>query len=254
LPASKQWREIVAYLSSNDMDVARLAKAVFEASERSLLRVLKDKGFQEALWLLIMIPQAARRRDFAQALADIGLTVVPQPTLADIVVAYGDAVQRARSTAPAHASDLGEMASDAAISALASLFDSKVPALWTPLSEDIRTTLASFSVPDRFADLAHRFFSALLDRNLHYYVDRALPSHISPAGAVQSVGDLASFDQAVRSHCDEAPEILHTFARDWIAKKMFVQKTGISRKAVRGFAHVSLQKLTKELGIRGEAA
>jgi hypothetical protein len=235
------------------MEVAQLAQAVFKASEESLWRVLKDKGLLEAIWLLLMVPQAARRKDFAAALSDIGIAVPPEPTLADVVVGYSDAVRRARSTSPQHATDLGDMACDAGVEALASLFDHKVPSLWTPTKEDIRTTLASFSSPDRFADLAQRFFSALLNRNLHYYLDRALPMHVSPSGAVQSVGDLASFDLAMRTHCDEATLIMRVFARDWVAKKVFVHKKGISRKAVRDFAYVSLSKLSNELAVRGEA-
>jgi hypothetical protein len=142
------------------------------------------------------------------------------------------------------------MARAAGVSALAGLLEERLPPLWQAGSEDIRTTLATFSNPERFADLTHRFFSALLDRNLHYFVDRELPRHVGREGLVRSAGGLSQFDRAMQQHCEESTFIMRAYARDWLGKNVFKEQRRLTERDVIAFASIALTKLGKELSVR----
>lgn len=249
LPATRRWREVVAFLTEGEVDVADLADAVARASDKSLKQAIRDPAFVEALWLLIKIPQAAKSGNFAAALTQIGITVPVNPSIADLVTGFGAAVESAQRRSP-NTTDLSEMARNAGIAALHSLATERAPSLWEPNREDERTTVATFASPDRFGELAQRFFTNLVERHLHYYLDRELPKHIGPGKDLQSVGDLISFEGVVRRHCAETTVIMRAFAKGWLGNNAFHLDKDLSRQDAAGFAYVAFEKVRKELAIR----
>ncbi len=252
-PATKKWREIVAYLEAGDVSIPALADAVAEATDKSLMKAAKDPAFIEALWLLIKIPQAAKSKNFAQALKDLGITVPDSPSITDLAVGFDAAIETAQRRNSPNTTDLSEMAKHAGIAALDSLARESTPSLWKSDREDERTTVATFSAPEKFAELSQRFFTNLVEHNIQYFLDREIPRHVRPGNFVQSVGDMASFDGAVKRHCAETTIIMRAFAKDWLGKNAHNLKKDISRKDVAGFAHVAFKKIRKELSIRSAA-
>jgi hypothetical protein len=172
LPTSRKWKQVVAYFVAGDVDVAQLASAISLAAERAMNRAWKDDVFVEVCWLLIKIPQAARSGHFTAALKEVGVEVPEDPTLLDVIVGLDVAVEKRMRQPNARITDLGEMARLAAISALYEVAGERLPTLWKPGREDERTTLATFALPDKFAELSQRFFVKLMERNLLYYLDR----------------------------------------------------------------------------------
>lgn len=253
LPASKKWREIMGYLASGDVSVAELADAVAEASDKSLMKATKDPAFIEALWLLVKIPQAAKSDNFSEALRNIGIPVPDSPSVTDLVVGFDAAIELAQRRNGSDITDLSEMAKQAGVAALHSLAQESVPALWEPSREDERTTIATFAAPEKFGELSQRFFTNLIEHNIQYFLDREIPKHVGPGNFVQSVGDMASFDGAVKRHCEESTIIMRAFAKDWLGNNVYKQGKDISRKDTAGFAHVAFEKIRKELSIRSTA-
>lgn len=250
MPASKKWKEVVQCLAEAEVDLGRLADSVAVATEDSLSGATKDPGFIEALWLLIRIPQAAKERGIAKSLRELGIVVPADSSIADVVAGLAASVETAQQRNPADATDFGEMAKHAAVAALHSSFQERLPALWDASAEDTRTTIASLSSPERFADLAQRFFSRLIDHNIQYFLTRETPRHIGPGSFARSVADLAVFDRAMRRHCDETSMIARTFARDWLGNNAYHRGKAISRKDVAGFGHIAFEKIRKELLVR----
>lgn len=250
MPASKKWREVVQCLAEAEVDLGRLADSVSVAAEDSLSGAAKDPGFIEALWLLIKVPQAARSHDVAAALRELGIGVPADPSITDVVAGLASAIEAAQRRNPQDATDFGEMAKHAAVAALHSVYQERLPALWEASAEDARTTLASLSSPERFADLAQRFFSRLIDHNIQYFLARETPRHVGPASLARSVADLAVFDRAMRRHCDETSMIARTFARDWHGNNAYHLGKAISRKDVAGFGYFAFEKIRKELVVR----
>jgi hypothetical protein len=250
LPATRQWREVVSCLELEGFCLGALADAVARASNESLEVAMKDRAFVEALWLLIRIPQAARSHDFAAALAELGINVPANPSIADVVAGYDNAIGIVQRKAGACATDLGELAKHAGIAALYGLAREQCPSLWQPSSEDERTTVATLAAPERFAELAQRFFTHLIEHNIHYFLDREMPKHIGPDKLIHSVPDLKTFDEAIGRHCRETTIIMRTFARDWLGKNVFQSRREMTRQDVAAFAHVAFQKVRKELTVR----
>jgi hypothetical protein len=253
MPASKKWKEIVRYLAEADVEVGELADATAVAAEDSLALWEKDPAFIEALWLLVKIPQAAREKEFAKALRRLGLTVPDDPTITDVVVGLDAAIEAVQRRNPGAVTDLSEMARHAAVAALHGVATERLPDLWTPCLEDQRTTLGTLAAPDKFAEIAQRFFAHMMDRNIQYFLARETPKHIGPGRFARSVSDLATFDQAVTRHCEETSVIMRPFARDWLGNNAFHLGKDISRQDVARFGHVVFQKIRKELMVRREA-
>lgn len=253
LPASRNLPEIVRLLLSGETSSDTLAEAITKACDETLQRALKDPAFVEALWLLVRIPQAARFDNFQDALRAIGMRVPETPSEIDIVIGYDAAIESAQRTCSGGITDLSEIGRQAGIAALDSLIQERLPTLWTPTGEDLRTTLATFSGPDRFGELAQRFFTGFIERTIQYFLDRAIHRHVGPRGLAQSVGDLAQFDAAVQRHCAEATIIMRAFAKDWLAKNAIHAGREITRRDVAGFGAYAAEKIAKELAIRSKS-
>ncbi len=249
-PASKNLPQIVKMLVARETSTSDLVDAITEECSAALKRALKDAAFVEALWLFVRLPQAARSVDFAAALQAIGIRVPAAPSVTDIAIGFDTAVESAQRKSGADITDLSEMARQTGIAALSSLAEERLPSLWEPSHEDVRTTLATFCGPEKFGELSQRFFTGFVERTTHYFLDRELPRHVGSDKLVHSVGDLAAFDGAVRRHCAEATVIMRTFARDWLGKNAFHEGKNISRDDVVGFAAHASEKIRKELSIR----
>src|SRR5688500_14341045 len=185
-PASKNLPEIINLLLAGDASNAELVDAVAKASDVSLARALKDPAFVEALWLFVRIPQAATTDNFAEALRTIGLSVPDRPSVTDVIIGFDAAIDAVQRKETAGITDLSEMATLAGISALNSLAQERLPTLWDPSLEDMRTTIATFTGPEKFGELSQRFFTNFTEHTIHYFLDRELPRHIGPDKLVHS--------------------------------------------------------------------
>lgn len=250
LPALRNLPEIVRLLIAGDAGEAELVAAIAEACDETLRAALDDPAAHESLWLLIAIPQAAQSKDFRAVLADIGVVVPDRLSVEDIAAGFDKAVETAQRRMGAHLTDLGEIARLAGIAALHDLTQERLPKLWQSNPEDLRTTLATFSGPDKFGDLAQRFFAGFVERSIHYFLDRALPTLIGPHGRFPSVGDLGAFQGAVRRHCEEATLIMRAFAKDWLAKHAIHGGEIIGRREIGKFGAYAAEKIRRELAVR----
>ncbi|WP_156460107.1 hypothetical protein [Mesorhizobium sp. Root157] len=153
---------MVDLLNQGDVSVSDLAEAVEQAADRSLAEAVDDPAFVEALWLFLKVPQAASSEDFAAALGKLGLQVPESPTVTDVLAAFDGAIEKARGQNKRSLTDFSLIAKGAAIAALQGLVNDRLPTLWKSTREDERTTLATFASPERFGELAQRFFTNLV--------------------------------------------------------------------------------------------
>lgn len=248
LPASRRLPEIVRYLVTGGTPTADLVDQVTEVGREALKSALKDPVFIEALWLLVRMPQAAARKDFVTALAEIG--IADASTTTDILVSYNGALEKLRLRQKIGLTDLGEIANCAAVAALAKELSSPLPTLWAPTTADIWAPVAAFRRPEKFGDLAQLFYANFIERVIHYYVDRCLHKIVGPERVARSIHDLRLFNLAIRRHCDEAALIMRAFAKDWLGKNHYNEGKEISREDVRKFSAYVTEKIGKELNLR----
>lgn len=253
LPTSRKWRDVVAYLVAGDVDVTGLANAIFKAAEKAMKRAANDPAFVEVCWLLIKIPQAAKSGDFAAALAEIGIEAPSAPSLLDVVIGFDAAIETVMRSPGGRATDLGEMSRQAGIAALYELTQERLPTLWKPGIADETTTLATLASPDKFGELAQRFFAKLTERNIFYFLDREWPKHIGSDKLAHSLGDMSLLERSVRHHCEETTLIIRAFSKDWLAKNVYVKGRQITPGQTRNFASFALKKISAELAVRASS-
>lgn len=246
LPAYRNLPDIVRYLVTGGTPTADLVEQVTEVGQDSLKRALKDPVFVEALWLLIQLPQAAASRDFAAALADIGMGAQAPASISELMVAYDKALERVQRRLHADATDLGEISRRAALAALGSAVQSGMP-LWSPTPADVQASVAALRSPEKFGALAHQFHANFIERVIHYYVDRNLHKIVGADRVARSVYDLETHDAAIRRHCNEAALIMRTFARDWLGKNVYRDGKEIGREDARRFSAYAAKKIGIEL-------
>jgi hypothetical protein len=114
----------------------------------------------------------------------------------------------------------------------------------------VEAALKGLKRTEKFAGLAHTFYSSFVDRVIHYYVDRNLHRMIGPDRIARSIHDLETFNGAIRRHCNESALIIRTFARDWLGKNHYRDGKAISRADVRAFSSHAVEKIRNELAIR----
>jgi hypothetical protein len=142
LPAYRLLPDIVKYLVSGGTPTVDLVEQVTEAGHDALKLALKDPVFIEALWLLVRIPQAAGSGAFADELRNLGLPVAALSSLSGLLVAYDAALEKVQRRSHAGVTDLGEMARRAGLAALGEAVRDRLPGLWAPTSEDLRTAVS----------------------------------------------------------------------------------------------------------------
>ncbi len=250
LPAHRFLPEIVRYLLDGGTPTADLVDEVTEVGRDALKRAIKDPVFIEALWLLVRMPQAAASSSPAEGWTALGLQGGQPASLSDLLVAFDTALERVQRRSAGGATDLGEIARQAAKSALGETLQSRLPVLWPSTAEDLRHSVASLRSPEAFADLAQRLHSRFVDRVIHYFIDRNLHRMIGPERATKSLNDVGSFNGAVRRHCDEASLIMRIYAREWLGKNQYRDRKTLTRDDIRRFTGHSVEKLRIELAKR----
>jgi hypothetical protein len=250
LPAHRLLPEIVRYLVTGGTPTEDLVRQVTEVGQDALRRGLKDPVFIRALWLLVRIPQATASTEFVADLQKLNMSVSSSPTLADILVAYDNSLEHLQRASHAAATDLGEMARHAGLAAIAETVQGRLPVLWNPNPEDVRASLTALRAPERFGEIAHKFFANFVERVIHYFIDRDLHRMVGPERVSRSLNDLQGFNAAIRRHCDESALIMRAFAKDWLGKNHYKQRKQITENAVRGFAEYAVEKIRIELDQR----
>lgn len=250
LPAYRLLPDIVRYLVTGGTPTEDLVDQVTEIGKDALKLASKDPVFTEAMWLLVRIPQAASSSDFVNELQGLGLPLAAVSSVTDVLVAYDAALEKVQRQSHGNATDLGEIARHAGLAALGEAIQNSLPGLWAPTAEDVRASISALKGTEKFAAMAHRFYSNFVERVIHYYVDRNLHHMVGADRVAKSVNDLRSFNEAIRRHCDEAGLIMRAFARDWLGKNHYRDGKQVTKDDIRRFSGHTVEKIRIELDQR----
>src|SRR5690606_1888657 len=91
----------------------------------------------------------------------------------ELMVAFDNALERVQRREHRDATDLGEIARQAALTALGDAVRAGMP-MWSPTADDVQASVAALRSPEKFGALAHHFHANTVERVIHYYVDRNL--------------------------------------------------------------------------------
>lgn len=248
LPDTKPWRRVVGVLGGGG-SVAAIASNTSEAAQSGLDLAESDEGLRHTFWLLSQVVLAARQDDFQTVLKQLGVRVPREPTALNIVAGFTDAVDdhlrrtRARS-------DIGEMAQMAAAEAMTATLSGRLTNLFETTHVDVQRAMRDSSTQTGFANLAHDFFSRFTQRFLTYHLSRELANHVGEGKRFASPTEHTEFIDQLGVHSRQAALIVKQFAGDWYSKANF--EGGISPTKAKNFLHVAIDKLRRELSVRGE--
>lgn len=252
LPATRKWDEVVALLGGDSSSMQALADAVENAAITALKKAANDMTLVAAVQMLYDIPQAAKEPDFVAALKERGINVPQNPTILDVAQGMAQALDEV-SVRSGLRTDIGEMAKHAAIAAFIDSAGKASNTLWDPTPADMQSGIASFTNPSNFGELNQNFNIELSYKVLNYFVQRALPQHISATGPFHSIADVRIYEAGLRKHCTEMSVIMRPFMRDWLGKQ-YSSKNKVGTKDIAKAVFVSTNKTAKEQKKRGKNA
>ncbi len=243
LPKTRPWNAVVDLLRVG-ASTADVAKATAKAAENSLAPAASDPALRHAFWLLTQLPLAARSTDFAGRLLELKFDAGAASSVLSLAAAFQASIA-AHSLHAKVKTDLGDMAQLAATEAFTALLTADLPALFGTTKEEVRYALGKLAAPDRFAKLSREFFARLINRNLEYFISRAIADHTGPGRGFRSLDDQEVFRRALTQHCYEAALIVETFSRQWYSKANW--QGGVTPAKAAGFVNVAFKKLREEL-------
>lgn len=247
LSRSRLWQDVVLLLGDRAA-VEDVVSASATAAENSLLNASNDSVFVESVRLLLNIPLAARRDDFAGALRQLDLDVGNSPSLIEIVSAANRRLEAVARGVPTR-SDFSNMSMRALSRAISDCVGHDLPGLFGPSAEDVQSSFRKFSRDSGMSAICRSYFGALVGTSLSYWLDRTLNNNIGEGQRFARVTDRAAFDHSMQIYVGETSRIIKEFAAGWVGKTSY--RTGtIATSDARDFAHVSLKKMVDELRSR----
>ena len=250
MPRSKKWRDVVGLLADGaDPNIVIAASA--HAAEKDLLNAAQDPVFVEAVRLLLLIPFAARSKDFGDALRTQGLRITGDVSLFSLVNAAMTRLEEVRR-AEGERNDLGELAARALARTLGDCIGGELPGLFDVTPADVQATTRKLSYSKGIAFLCRSFFGDLVGTTLSYWLDRVLPLHVGAGQRFETVAERGAFDVALRQYSGEATRIIQEFSGGWYGKALH-EKGAIGSQDAKVFGAVALKKICAEMQTRWDS-
>jgi hypothetical protein len=255
LPKSQKWNDLVEQVVGTrlastfvpaEFYVGKIAAKTLEASQTSLAKAPRDSGVAYTFYLLTQIALASRSNDWERNLARHGIRLTPDSTVFDLTIEVQSAVDRHVGRGSG-ATDLSEMAQQSAGEALAGLVGSQA-GLFATSGADVKHAIRSLSTKKGFGELGQRFFGRFVARFLNFYLSRATAAAVGTR-RLRDLGDVAQFDDALLTHCDQSARIVRDFCGDWYSKTSY--REGINLRNTSRFLAVAVKKLRAELKQQG---
>jgi hypothetical protein len=262
LPKSRSWNQVVESLtgsglrqyavSSATSRVNIIAAETLKAARSTLARASYDPGVRYTFYLLTQLVLASRDPDWRSELDQHGITLSDHSSVFDLTAELQGAIDRYVSSTALGATDLSEMAQQAAGEALTSLLAWQTPRIFGDIdSNDLKDALRSLSTKKGFGQLGQRFFARFVARFLNFHLSRATAAGLG-APRLQNLGYIGEFNEALTTHCEESARIVRDFCGDWYSKTDYEQ--GIDPANSARFLAVAVRKLKSELQNQGSVS
>jgi hypothetical protein len=253
LPKTRKWNELVERIAGTGLtgdiasaafDVEAIAAQTLDASQKNLDNAARDSGVLYAFYLLTQVALASRSSNWEEALAQHDIRLESDSSVFDLTAEVQSAIDRYLSRSPTGATDLSEMAQQSAGEALTSLAAMRTANLFGASSSEVKNAIRSLSTKKGFGELGQRFFGRFVARFLNFYLSRATAATLG-SPRLRDLGDVADFNEALRTHCHESARIVRDFCGDWYSKTEYQE--GINLANTSRFLAVAIKKLRSEL-------
>jgi hypothetical protein len=253
IPKTRKWQELVEQVAGSGLtgdvatasaNIGEIAALTLDAAKRGLDNAVDDPGVRYTFYLLTQVALASRTSNWEGALGEHGIHLSNDSTVFDFTAEVQDAIDRYISGNPAGATDLSEIAQQSAGEAITSLAGTGMASLFGGSSADVQNAIRSLSTKKGFGELGQRFFGRFVARFLNFYLSRVTAAALGTP-RLHDLGEVAQFNDALRSYCDQSARIVRDFCADWYSKTEY--QKGIDLENTSRFLAVALKKLGSEL-------
>ena len=253
IPKTRKWNEVVEQFAGTGrngsvahaaVNVGVIAAKTLDAAQRGLDKAVDDPGVLYTFYLLTQVALSSRTSDWAAALSEHGIRLSNESNIFDFAAEVQDAIDRYVSKNPSGATDLSEIAQQSAGEAITSLAGARTVSLFGGSSADLQDAMRSLSTKKGFGELGQRFFGRFVARFLNFYLSRVTAANLG-SPRLGDLGEIAQFNAALRSHCDQSARIVRDFCGAWYSKTEY--QKGIDLENTSKFLAVALKKLRSEL-------
>lgn len=260
LPKSQKWQDLVRRIAGSQVSgdassaaayVETIAAQTLEASKAGLDNAKHDSGVLYGFYLLTQVTLASRSRNWEDNLALHGIHLSNNSTLFDLTSEIQAAIDRHVSRSSSGATDLSEMAQQSVGEALMSLADTRTASLFGGSRNEVRKAVRTLSTKKGFGELGQRFFGRFISRFLNFYLSRATAAALG-GPRLPDLANVAEFNEALRTHCDQSARIVRDFCGEWYSKTAYQE--GINPENASRFLAVAVRKLSSELEEQGGEA
>jgi hypothetical protein len=259
LPKSRNWNQVVETLTGNrlrELPVSSaalriniIAAQTLKAARTILAKASDDAGVRYTFYLLTQLVLASRQPDWQTELDEHGIVLSDQSSVFDLIVAVQSAIDRYIGGTSLGATDVSEIAQQAAGEALTSLLAPQIPSLFEDAdSNDLKKALRTLSTKKGFGQLGQLFFGRFVARFLNFHLSRATAAGLG-SPRLQDLGHIGEFNEALTTHCQESARIVRDFCGDWYSRTEY--KHGINLANSSRFLAVAVKKLRSELQHQG---
>jgi hypothetical protein len=248
LPATRRWKDVVG-LVADGAEASRVAEATTHAWQLAFDKVRNDAGFREAVFLLTQLGVAGKSKNSTESLAAAGLELGGASSVVEVAMALSDAMER-RIQGAHQRSDFGELAQRALLGSVTEQLQREMPTLIESSADDIRSAVKKCGKDKGFSELSKTFFARLTNECLNYFLSKTLPAQVGEKRRFANTEQLSLFEDAMRTHCGEAAEILGAFSAEWFSKNYFEGNGRIDRDTAEKFGWYGLEKIRQELSER----
>lgn len=252
IPTSRKWDNVVALLlagsaEDTERDIGSIAASALDAAETALENGIDDSGLRYTFYLLTQIVLAARSPDWRLRLAEAGINLSENSSFFDLTTQMQSAID-SYIAEHGHASDVSEIAQQAANDALASLAASNAVTLFGSGSQELQTAVRQLSTRNGFARLGQVFFGRFLYRFMSFYLSRATAAHVG-SDRLPHIRNVSDFNSVLAAHCEQSARIVRDFCGGWYSRTEYLE--GIQEQNTSRFMAVAMRKLQRELAKQG---
>jgi len=253
IPKTRKWNEVVEQIAGSGLtgcaapaavNMGAIAAQTLDAAQKGLDRAADDPGGLYTFYLLTQVALAARTSDWKVVLGEHGIRLSNDSTVFDFTAEVQDAIDRYLSRNPSGATDLSEIAQQSAGEAITSLAGMRMDSLFGDSGADVQDAIRSLSTKKGSGELGQRFFGRFVARFLNFYLSRVTAAKLGEP-RLRDLGDIAQFNDALRSHCDQSARIVRDFCGAWYSRTEY--EKGIDLENTSRFLAVALKKLSSEL-------
>ena len=140
------------------------------------------------------------------------------------------------------------MAQQSVGEALMSLADTRTANLFGGSNDEVRKAIRTLSTQKGFGELGQRLFGCFVARFLNFYLSRATATALG-GPRLPDLADIAEFNEALRTHCDQSARIVRDFCGEWYSKTAYQE--GIDLENASRFLAIAVRKLSSELEQQG---